>query len=348
MTSRASNEEKTLQSIQRYIINPLVHEFCTFKVTMTRLHWTYEELCDFVPHLSTSPSSPTGAVDLNPIIKQLLTICPDSSIFDIGGHSVLLFITEHIVAKVSLKSGDTRLRHEQTIFELLDQAPCPYIIQSFFHGSDVTFMQLLGNGTLQQRMTMINMPRHVLPWMQQLSEAVACIESLGYAHGDINPRNILLDDEDQLKLVDFDHARKIGDDLEVGYEPYVRFRNWSETYKGGAYGIAGPITEQFALGSIFWYITRGAELYDELEGPEMLDRIMDFKFPATDPQDPIDNIISDCWHGKFQSIRDLSNHIRKVAASNKTYQERKKTCAQFYQLLSDPGRQEYTSSRSGL
>lgn len=64
-------------------------------------------------------------------------------------------------------------------------------------------------------MTMVNKPSYILSWMQQLSEAGECIESLGYAHGDRNPRNILLDDEDRLKLVDFDHARKIGDNLEV-------------------------------------------------------------------------------------------------------------------------------------
>ena len=199
---------------------------------MTGLYWTYEDLCHFIPQISHSSSSPTSAAHLNPIIKHLLTICPNSTIFDIGGHSVLLSITEHIAAKVSLKSGDTHLRHEQMIFELLAQTPCPYIIQSFFRGPDVTFMQLFKNGTLHQRMTMLRKPRHVLPWIQQLSDAVACIESLGYALGDITPRNILLDDEDQLKLVDFDHARKIGDDLEVGYEPYVRFQR-RETTTGG-------------------------------------------------------------------------------------------------------------------
>jgi len=163
---------------------------------------------------------------------------------------------------------------------------------------------------------------------------VTCIESIGYTHGDIN---ILIDDEDQLKLLDFDHARKIGDDLEVGYEPYVRVHR-HETGSGGMYGIAGPVTEQFALGSVFWYITRGTELYADLEGSEQVDRLMDGKFPFTDPQDPIDSIISDCWHGNFQSIADLSKFIRKVAAFNKTHQEREKTCAQFYQLLSDSSR----------
>lgn len=67
-------------------------------------------------------------------------------------------------------------------------------------------------------------------------------------HGDINPRNILVS-KDQLKLVDFDHSLKIGDDLDVSYEPYVRSRKRGQI--GVDYGVAGPITEQFALGSVF-------------------------------------------------------------------------------------------------
>ena len=277
---------------------------------MTGLCWTYEDLCEFIPHTSSSSSSPTTAADLNPIIKQLLTSCPDSSIFGIGGRSVLLSITEDIAAKVSLKSGGTHLRHEQTILGLLDQALCPYIIRSFFRGPDITFMQLCKNGTLHQRMTMVNKPCHILPWMQQLSDAVACLEALGYAHGDINPRNILLDDDDQLKLIDFDHARKIGDDLEVGYEPYVRFHTGRTS--GGMYGIAGPVTEQFALGSVFWYITRGTELYADLEGSEQVNRLMDCQIPAIDSEDPIDDIISNCWLGNFESIANLAKQIRNV------------------------------------
>ncbi len=72
---------------------------------MTGLCWTSKDLCDFIPQLSSSSSSPTSAADLSPIIKQLLKICPNSSLFDIGGHPVLLSITEDIAAKVSLESG---------------------------------------------------------------------------------------------------------------------------------------------------------------------------------------------------------------------------------------------------
>ncbi len=118
------------------------------------------------------------------------------------------------------------------------------------------------------------------------------MESIRYAHGDINPRNILFDNQNQLKLVDFDHTLRIGDNLDVGYEPYVRACKSGQV--GGTYGVTGPVTEQFALESIFWYMSRGTELYYELKGPEQVNRLIDNQFPVTNSQNPIDNIISNC------------------------------------------------------
>jgi serine/threonine protein kinase len=233
------------------------------KVNMTGFRWTYSQLCKAVPKLTAHSSSPISAADLNPIIKGLLTICPNSYICDIGGHSVLLSFTDDIVAKVSLKPGGEHVRHEQSIFELLDQTPCPYIVQTFLRCPDIIFMERLNDGTLHDRMSMVNTSHQILQWMQQLSDAAAWIESQERVHGDINPRNILFK-KDKLKLVDFDHSLKIKDPLDVGYEPYVRGCKKGEV--GGNYGVAGPRTEQFALGSIFWYMTRGTELYHDIKG----------------------------------------------------------------------------------
>lgn len=145
--------------------------------------------------------------------------------------------------------------------------------------------------------------------MLQLSRAVACLETIGYCHGDINPQNILLDDDDQVRLIDFDHSLKVGDELNVGYEPYVRQHR---ELAGGLYGIAGPGTEQFALGSVFWYMTRGSELYSELEGPDQVDHLLDGIFPITNPQAPIDRIIHNCWSGDYLRIADLVADIEDI------------------------------------
>ncbi|KND88050.1 hypothetical protein TOPH_07271 [Tolypocladium ophioglossoides CBS 100239] len=91
------------------------------------------------------------------------------------------------------------------------------------------------------------------------------------------------------------------------YEPYVRQHR---KVVGGIYGNAGPVTEQFALGSVFWYMTRGSELYSELEGPDQVDCLLDDIFPTTNPDDPIDKIIRNCWNGHYLRIADLWTTLR--------------------------------------
>lgn len=270
---------------------------------MAGLNWAYEQLSDYFDRTSPPRS------DLNPIIQRLLTSCPNSSVFGIGGHSVVLRLSTDIVAKVSLELGDRRLCHEQKIFELLGKLNSPQLIQCYFHVSDVIFLEMVANGTLYDRMS-ISKTRPILRWMLQLSHAAACLETIGYCHGDINPQNILLDDDDQLKLIDFDHSLEVGDDLDVGYEPYVRQHRG---LTGGLYGVAGPGTEQFALGSVFWYMTRGSELYSELEGPDRVDHLLDGIFPINDPQDPIDRLICNCWNGDYPKIADLVNDLQDIS-----------------------------------
>jgi serine/threonine protein kinase len=236
--------------------------------------------------------------------------------------------------------------HEQNIFSLLNPAPSLHIVRTFLCCPEITFMQFIGNGTLRDRIDEGDGNRPSLSWMHQLSSAVAYLESFGLAHGDIKPANVLVDDQDQLKLIDLDHAKPIGSDVEVGDDPYVRVHKVGEP--GGCYGVAGPETEHFALASVFWYITRGTELYSELQGYDVVDRLADRQFPETDPSDPIDNIILNCWFTKFERTVDLlhqvaenisgSEGIRAVKSmSDESYLSKKELCKGFYSLFLEDG-----------
>ncbi|QPH09532.1 hypothetical protein C2857_000361 [Epichloe festucae Fl1] len=281
-----------------------------------------------------------GIRELNPIIKQLLLACPSSCVFAIGGHSVVLDISSNIVAKVSIKAGDPRIRQEQKIFELLQDSKSHNIVQCFYHGVDVSFLEYIPHGTLHDRMSL---PKHrpVLHWMLQLTTAVAYLEELGYAHGDLNPQNILLNDDDELILIDFDHSLEIGEDVDVGYEPYVR---QSRERDGGLFGVAGPKPEQFALGSIFWYMSRGNELYAELSGPDQVERLIDCEFPDTDPAEPIDRVIKNCWLRRYARIADLLEEIKamvgdtarqeKQSVLGHDFSENRRICEKYYTSLS--------------
>ncbi|KAG8416798.1 hypothetical protein J3459_013628 [Metarhizium acridum] len=306
---------------------------------MAGLRWTCDDLIRYRGHWFDTSS-------LNPMIERLLLAYPSSTIFAIGGHSVVVHISPSIVAKVAAKAGDGRLRNEQKMFELFHQSSVSILLNAFFRGIDVSFLECLSQGTLHDRISMVfRTPRPVHHWMLQLSSAVAYVESLGYAHGDINPQNVLLDDNDGLKLIDFDHSLLIGDRLDVGYEPYVRQYRIGAKDEGGTFGVAGPTTEQYALGSMFWYMSRGTELYAELEGPDRVDRLIDDIFPEVNLEDPIDKIIDNCWHGRYGRVADLLKDVEGIMGSTRKEQklvdgsdevEKRRICEEYYNSVTRP------------
>lgn len=191
---------------------------------MPKFKYSFEDLCKVVPLLTRNLSSPLNPTELNPLIKKLLERFYGSYISSIGGHSVIVSVNKNIVAKVALRANDPHLSHEQAVFEMLDRAPCPSIVMTFLRRPDITFMEALRRGSLHDCIICDTSKIPVLLWMKRLSEADACIEHHGLVHTDINPQNILFDDNDLPILCDLDHAIQIGDDLDVGYEPYVRCR----------------------------------------------------------------------------------------------------------------------------
>lgn len=67
------------------------------------------------------------------------------------------------------------------------------------------------------------------------------------------------------------------------------------------------------MGSVFYYMTRGYEPYDNEyfgKGNDHLvvDLLMEKKFPRLN-DDATDTIINKCWHGEYESIEDLKLEV---------------------------------------
>lgn len=118
--------------------------------------------------------------------------------------------------------------------------------------------------------------------------------------------------------VDFDNTEEVGTDLEVVTTPYGRDLNSNETDQGepGTPGRLGARTEQFALGSLFYFINHGYELYGDRwltedhrkQNIAVGDRLQNMVFPELS-DNKIDNIIDRCWHNKYAKISELAIHM---------------------------------------
>ncbi|KAI4161728.1 MAG: hypothetical protein L6R39_000021 [Caloplaca ligustica] len=247
-----------------------------------------------------------------------------------GSIGIVWKITDVVAVKRPTNDENGQVQNEYRIYDLLEKHPtCPNIVRSFYRIPSANFMQYMSGGTLDTRLRkrQTRDPTHdividvsdrepaclVWRWMAELTDAVAWLECLGYVHGDLRPSNLLLDGEDHLKIADFDNTTTIGAVFDGLQPPYARILGDEAMGNRGAYGYHGPRTEQFAIGSVIYYTTRGFEPYNDVWlGTDHYDTILDYLqqmiFPPTGDGE-IDRIIRNCWYGEFTSIQHLHGEI---------------------------------------
>ncbi|KAJ5958619.1 uncharacterized protein N7479_005769 [Penicillium vulpinum] len=169
-----------------------------------------------------------------------------------GGISFVYEVDPRIVVKVP-KSGEferEQFNKELEIYRIFSQnIPCPFIVQCFLISGNGIFLEIQGNHIRDEKTMAVTKGKNLEPlplrkeWINYLAQAVAFLESLNLAHGDLRPENILLD-RNRLKLSDFDCTAKIG-------------------AQRGTSGFLGSRTEQFALGSLYYLINYGFEVYGD-------------------------------------------------------------------------------------
>lgn len=258
------------------------------------------------------------------IVVRLPRRVSKSQFLSMGAISWVYRITESIVVKYPRDVGAGEIERENAIYDIFEQhTPCPYVIQSFYRTANANFLpfMLASLDTRLQRnqrrekhkvLQVLRVEDRYLieRWAAELCAAVAWIESLGLVHGDLRPPNILFDERDHLKLTDFDCVARIGDASHGNAPPWARLYPDPLTGKG-RWGLYGPKTEQFAIGSLLYCMTRGHEPYGhpEEDNPE-LDIVGLFKegvFPRVNATgDVLDYIIARCWAGWYESIKDLA------------------------------------------
>ncbi|KAJ9419404.1 AGC/DMPK protein kinase [Fusarium oxysporum f. sp. lycopersici 4287] len=268
----------------------------------------------------------------------------------LGATAWIFRIDEFTVVKFARTTGSSDFVRENAFFdELKHHAPSPHVIQSFYRTQDAIFLPFLAGGSLENRLRnnqirdsgkfvrvkRIEPVELLKAWTMELTAGSAWIESLGYVHGDLRPGNLLLDAEDHLKLTDFGWANKIGTPASGNGAPWARLLGPETGADEGTWGLNGPQTEQFAIGSIVYCMTRGREPFEgEIEdGRTQVEMFQNMNFPELH-HDQLDYIIRKCWHGEFGSLQELAiaaktiHSIRPTATalSVAICRERKEVC----------------------
>ena len=246
-----------------------------------------------------------------------------------GANGWVYQINDRIALKYSRTPNSEAIAKENDMFDIFEKhPPCPYIIQSFLRLPNAKFLAFMSGGSLYDRLkpyqtrdepfgkvlcvTKTEPVELVEQWLKELCSAVVWLESLDYVHGDLRPNNLLLD-KDHLKLADFDCAEKVGEPSSGNAAPWARVLGEDADLVGGrrgSWGINGPRTEQFAIGSNLYFMQYGFEPYEDRDdrGPVIVDLLQDMKFPKL-RDNHLDSIIARFWQGRYQQLKDLLEEV---------------------------------------
>ncbi|KAK2873756.1 hypothetical protein FQN49_002102 [Arthroderma sp. PD_2] len=286
-----------------------------------------------------------------------------------GNKSIVYKVGLSIVVKAvrdqsSKAEGQHPFLREIDFYKRLNQQQdrCPNIIECFLALPDHLFLSYCNLNRIQLRFAeyqhrqadsngfpgrLIRVDQYEDPaligrWIQQVTSALEYIEKMGFSHNDLHPRNCLLDDNLNLKLCDFDRTTTIGQYLEGVFAPWAR--KLADGPLKGSYGLCSARTEQFAVGTLLYFMVYGHEPYEDIDlakqNPgELSHRFEHMQFPKLDRDQVFDGLISACWYNVYPTMAlvayDVKRKTRDIAL-NPSYKvidcrREKKTCEMLIQ-----------------
>jgi serine/threonine protein kinase len=227
-----------------------------------------------------------------------------------GGESFIGVIDESTVLKYPCKPGITsNLQIESQLLDILGNHP--RIIGSKGLTDDGLRLEYAVNGDLNSYIT-ANPATSLdqrLRWCRQAAEAVEYLHKKRVIHCDINLRNLLLDENLDLKLADFQGMHKScdGNVLLDGLS-----RECTKSFLPRVHGDYADVeTDLFALGSAIYFIITGHEVFPDLDSDkddeEIERRFRSGQFPV-DPQ-VCNAITSKCWTQEYSSAQEVVDEI---------------------------------------
>lgn len=114
-----------------------------------------------------------------------------------------------------------------------------------------------------------------------------------------------------MRLADFGRATTIGQPLEGVLPP--RAKPILAGPLKGTYGLCSAKTEQFAVGTLLYFMVYGHEPYDDivLSAAEWDRRFGEMNFPELDRNEVFDGLISACWYDVYPTMALLAYDFKR-------------------------------------
>ncbi|MEV4175264.1 class III lanthionine synthetase LanKC [Nonomuraea sp. NPDC049709] len=203
-----------------------------------------------------------------------------------------VFIKEawaHTGYDADARDAQRRLEQEHDTLRTLHRRHpgiCPEPIELFAHWENTYLVTELVPGTTLNKWVVANSPvikvgqprtafagyyRNCLAILGQVEQTIATLHELGYVFVDLNPRNILVDDRQRVRLVDFEAARPIVDQAVTplgapGYLPREAYEGERPTGTASrsldAYALSA--VAQMLLFPLHQVVTRAPEVLDHM------------------------------------------------------------------------------------
>lgn len=236
-----------------------------------------------------------------------------------SGTSAFIGEVDHLtVLKYPMEPGGdmTRLELEHKILAIVGQHPGIIADKGFTETG--LYLERATNGTILNYLADSSHPSPSLQqrivWCRQITEAVQHIHAKRVIHCDIQPTNILVDEQLHLKLADL-QGRYLSEDGEVildgwGSEPCRYFCPRDDECE------ATFSTDLFALGSTIYFIMTGHEVFPDIAyGEAGWDEKVRSRFSAgIFPEDShaCAHITQRCWRQQYSSADEVLEDLRSI------------------------------------
>ncbi|KAJ5606851.1 hypothetical protein N7537_003470 [Penicillium hordei] len=208
------------------------------------------------------------------------------------------------------------IKIEYRILQIL--GPHPRIIEPKGLAEDGLILKYYPNGTLRNHIK--NHPYETLDrrleWCKQIVDTLLFVHSRRVIHCDICLHNILLDDNFDIILADFQGlviSRETGLTMLDGLtrecaKSYMPRENlWAASYR----------TDLFALGSTIYHLINGHEVFPELDSIDdentINARFINGEYPNNDYV--AGHIVERCWRGEYASAAEISCEISEIQSA---------------------------------